>query len=275
MKNKLIVNGDLIKLININREKYISLTDMAKKFGESNVLISSWMRRKDTIEFLAVWEKLHNSNFKPHEFVGLRNEAGTNRFNLSAQKWVQKTNAIGIISKTGKTIGGIYATEDIAMYFGQWLSPEFSLYVIKEFKRLKKLEVQRSSKDWQLNRALSKINYRIHTDAIDKYLIPPDVSNKLKWPWFTEEAEILNLAMFGMTSVEWKKENPNSDGNVRDYSTQEQLLVLANLEVLNSSFVKDGLNKQERLIKLNLIAQEQMTALLTNPSFKKLTNIEK
>lgn len=272
MKNRLLVRGSSIKLININNEKYISLTDMAKKFGESNVLISSWMRRKDTIEFLGVWEKLHNSSFNPHEFVGLVNEAGTNRFNLSATKWIQKTKAIGIVLKSGKTVTGIYANEDIAIYFGQWLSPEFSLYVIKEFKRLKELEALRMSKGWQLNRTLSKINYRIHTDAIDKYLIPPDVSNKIKWLWFTEEADILNLAMFGKTAGEWAKENPNLDGNIRDHSTQEQLLVLANLEVLNSSFIKDGLNKRERLIKLNSLAREQLLSLLNNKTVKKINS---
>lgn len=269
MAEKIIVHGNQINIIEVNGQKQISLTDMARDFGDPNVLIASWMRRKDTMEYLGVWEKLHNPNFKPHEFEGLRNEAGTNRFNISPQKWVEITGAIGITSKSGR-YGGTYADEDIAIHFGQWLSPEFSLYVIKEFKRLKLLEEQRSSKDWQLNRTLSKINYRIHTDAIDRHLIPPHMPNKEKWQWFTSEADILNMALFGKTAKQWRTENPNLEGNIRDYANQEQLLVMANLEVLNSQFVKEKLSKKERLHKLNEAAIEQMTALLKNSSVKKL-----
>ena len=250
------------------------MTDLARNFGEPNVMIASWMKRKDTIEFLGIWEKLNNQNFKPHEFERFKNEAGTNRFNLSPQKWIEKTNATGISSKSGR-YGGTYAHEDIALHFAQWLSPEFNLYVIKEFKRLKQIEAQRLSKDWQLNRALAKINYRIHTDAVHLHLIPSKTPNKLKWPWFTEEADLLNLAIFGKTARQWHKENSTLDGNIRDYATQEQLLILSNLESLNSQFIKDGLSKEERLTKLNETAITQMKSLIGNSSIKKLENIIK
>lgn len=269
MTQKLTIQGNEINIIEIDGEKYISLTDLARNFGEPNVMIASWMKRKDTIEFLGIWEKLNNQNFKPHEFEGFKNEAGTNRFNLSPQQWIEKTNASGISSKSGR-YGGTYAHEDIAMHFAQWLSPEFNLYVIREFKRLKQIEAQRLSKDWQLNRALSKLNYRIHTDAVDLHLIPQKTPNKLKWPWFTEEADLLNLAMFGKTAKQWGNENPSLDGNIRDYATQEQLLVLSNLENLNSQFIKDGLSKAERLKKLNETAITQMKSLLGSSVMKKL-----
>ncbi|MFC1595953.1 KilA-N domain-containing protein, partial [Candidatus Margulisiibacteriota bacterium] len=221
----------------------------------------SWMRNKDTIEFIGLWEQLHNPEFKPHEFVGFKNEAGTNRFNISPQKWTEATGAIGLISKAGRG-GGTYAHEDIATNFGQWLSPEFSLYVVKEFKRLKQLEAKRLTKDWQLNRVLAKLNYRIHTDAVDKHLIPANTPNKLKWLWFTSEADLLNLALFGKTAKQWRDSNPDLEGNIRDYAAQEQLLVLANLETLNSQFIADGLSKDKRLGKLNSIAIEQTRSLL-------------
>ncbi len=271
MTQQLNIHGNQISILEINGEKYISMTDLARNFGEPNVMIASWMKRKDTIEFLGIWEKLNNPNFKPHEFEGFKNEAGTNRFNLSPQQWIEKTNATGISSKSGR-YGGTYAHEDVALHFAQWLSPEFNLYVIKEFKRLKQIEAQRLSKDWQLNRALAKINYRIHTDAVDLHLIPAKTPNKLKWPWFTEEADLLNLAMFGKTAKQWHKENPTLDGNIRDHATQEQLLVLSNLENLNSQFIKDGFSKEERLRKLNEAAITQMKSLLGNSSIKRLEN---
>jgi len=268
MKN-LTVKWNKIGLSEINWEKYISLTDMAKEFWESNILIASWMKRKDTIEYLWVWEKLHNSDFKPHEFVGFKNQSWTNRFNLSPTQWIEKTNAIWITSKSGR-YWWTFANEDIAIHFGQWLSPEFSLYVVKEFKRFKQIEAQRESKDWQLNRALSKLNYRIHTDAIDLHLIPEKTPNKSKWPYFTEEADLLNLALFWKTAKQFREENPNEKWNMRDFSTQEQLLVLSNLEVLNSQFVKEWLSKEKRLQQLNEAAISQMTSLLKNDKVKKL-----
>jgi len=272
MASKIIVNNNSIQILDKSGEKYLCLTDMAKVFGEPNVLILSWMRRKDTIEFIGIWEKIHNPDFKPHEFVGFKNQAGANRFNISPQQWVAATGAIGIESKSGRYGGGTYAHEDIALHFGQWLSPEFSLYVIKEFKRLKQSEAQRESKDWQLSRALSKINYRIHTDAVDKHLIPPHISSKFKWPWFTQEADLLNLAMFGKTASQWRGENPESEGNIRDHASQEQLLVLANLESLNSHLIQEGVPKKDRLLKLNKMAIQQMKSLLGEPATRKLIN---
>jgi hypothetical protein len=261
MSQKLNVNGNEINVVEIDGEKYISLTDLSKKFGESNIIIASWMRRKDTVEFLGIWEKLNNKKFKPHEFVGFKKEAGTNRFNLSPKNWIEKTKSIGIVSKSGR-YGGTYACDDIALYFAQWLSPEFSLYLVKEFKRLKQVEAQKLSKDWQLNRALAKINYRIHTDAVNLHLIPSKLPNNLKYSWFAREADLLNFAIFGKTAKKWREENPKLEGNIRDYATQEQLLVLSNLESFNSQLVKDNLTKEERLKKLNKIAIEQMKSLL-------------
>jgi len=258
---KITVQGNKIDLLEVNGEKYISLTDMAKDFGEPNVLIASWLRKKDSLEYLGIWEKLYNQNFKPHEFVGFKNQAGTNRFNISPKQWIEKTNAIGLVSKSGR-YGGTFAHEDIAINFGQWISPEFSLYVVKEFKRFKKLEAERSSEDWQLSRALSKLNYRIHTDAVDKYLIPQKITQKQKGFAFSKEADLLNVALFGKTAKEWRDENPNEKGNIRDFSTKEQLLVLSNLEVLNSQFIKEGVEKSKRLVKLNEAAISQMTSLL-------------
>jgi hypothetical protein len=270
MTKKLTVHGNQINVIEIDGEKYISLTDMTVSFDGGLSLIEKWLRNKNTIEFLAVWEKLHNPDFNSPEFEGIRNEAGTNRFMLSVKKWKEKTNGKCLHAKTGRYGSGTYAHEDVALEFGAWLNPEFKLYLVKEFKRLKQIEAQRLSKDWQLNRALSKLNYRIHTDAVDAHLIPEKTPNKLKWPWFTEEADLLNLAMFGKTAKQWRSENPKLDGNIRDHATQEQLLVLSNLENLNSQFIKDGLSKTERLRKLNETAITQMKSLLNSPAMKKL-----
>lgn len=270
MTPKIIVQGNPIRVIEAEEEKYISLTDMTVSFGGGSELIEKWLRNKNTIEFLGVWEKLNNQNFNSTEFEGIKNEAGTNRFMLSVKKWVEKTGGKGLSAKTGRYDSGTYAHEDIAIEFGAWLSPEFKLYLIREFKKLKKIEAQRDSKDWQLSRALSKINYRIHTDAIDKHMIPPHIANKDKWPWFTSEADILNLALFGKTAKQWHEENTEAEGNIRDHATQEQLLVLANLESMNSQLVKDKITKQERLKKLNEMAIDQMTALLKNNVIKKI-----
>lgn len=270
MTQKITVQGNPVRILEIDGEKYISLTDMTANFEGGSSLIENWLRNKNTVEFLGVWESLHNPNFNSPEFEGIKNEAGTNRFLLSVKKWVETTNGKGLTAKTGRYDSGTYAHEDIALEFGAWLNPEFKLYLIKEFKRFKQIEAQRLSQEWQLNRVLSKINYRIHTDAIDRHLIPPHISNKDKWQWFTSEADILNLALFGQTAKQWRAGNPNADGNIREFATQEQLLVMANLEVLNSQFIKEGLSKNERLQKLNEAAISQMTSLLKNTSVKKL-----
>lgn len=267
--SKITVQGDVIQICEVKKEKYISLTDMAKKFGEPNILISSWIKRKDTIEYLGVWEKLHNNKFKPHEFVGFRNIAGTNRFNLSPQKWIEKTNAIGIISKSGR-YGGTFANEDIAIHFGQWLSPEFSLYVVKEFKRFKQIELERTSQSWQLNRILSKINYRIHTDAIKKHIVPTLVTKKQINFVYASEADILNIALFGLTAKQWRDQNPGKKGNIRDYADLRQLVCLTNLESLNAELIRQKLSQSKRLQKLNKIAIIQMESLVKNTLVKKL-----
>ncbi|MEA2056761.1 MAG: KilA-N domain-containing protein [Patescibacteria group bacterium] len=267
--SKITVQGDTIRIREVKEEKYISLTDMARKFGEPNILISSWIKRKDTLEYLGVWEKLHNEKFKPHEFVGFRNAAGTNRFNLSPQKWIEKTNATGIISKSGR-YGGTFANEDIAIHFGQWLSPEFSLYVAKEFKRFKKLELEKSSQGWQLNRMLSKINYRIHTDAIKKRIIPTLVTQKQISLVYASEADILNIALFGLTAKQWKNQNPDKKGSIRDYADVRQLVCLANLESLNAELIRQKLSQSERLRRLNKIAIVQMESLVKNTLVKRL-----
>lgn len=271
MNPKITVRGASIRLLDIHGEQYISLTDMVASFEGGSGLIEQWLRNKNTIEFLGVWESIHNPDFNYPEFEGIKNGAGTNRFTLSVKKWVEQAGGKGLTAKTGRHDSGTYAHEDIALEFGAWLNPEFKLYLIKEFKRFKQLEERRLSKGWQLHRALSKINYRIHTDAIDQHLIPPHIENKDKWTWFTSEADMLNLALFGQTAKQWRQENPNDEGNMRDNATQEQLLVLSNLEVLNSQFVKEKLSKQERLLKLNEAAISQMTSLLRNSSAKKLS----
>lgn len=267
---KIIVKGSQIHVMEIDWEKYLSLTDTVSNFEWWSSLIENWLRNKNTIEFLGVWESIHNEDFNSIEFEGIKNEAWTNRFILSVKKWKEKVNGKWLIAKTGRYNSWTYAHEDIALEFWAWLNPEFKLYLIKEFKKFKELEAQRLSKDWQLNRALSKINYRIHTDAIDEYLIPKEIPNKMKWPWFTTEADLLNMALFGQTSKQWKNENPDLDWNIRDFAIQEQLLVLSNIEVLNSQFVKEKIWKEERLKRLNEAAISQMKSLLKNKSVKKL-----
>lgn len=249
-------------------EDYISLTDMAKRFGESS-LTEAWLRNKDTLEFLAVWEKINNSNFNSVEFEGIRLEAGTNRFSISAKLWAQKTNAVGLIAKAGR-YGGTYAHKDIAFEFGTWLSPEFKLYLIKEFQRLKDGENDRLRLDWEFKRTLTKINYRIHTDAIKTNLIPPQLTNQQIRVVYASEADVLNKALFGLTAKEWREANSEKDGNMRDFATTEQLVVLANLESLNAVLIQKGVGQSERLEMLNNVAISQMISLTQSPTLKKL-----
>lgn len=267
-------SGKEIAIISSGNEyDYISLTDIARyKSDEPSAVIQNWMRNKDTIEFLGLWEQLNNPDFKPVEFEGFRNEAGANTFVLSPQKWITSTNAIGIISKSGR-YGGTFAHKDIAFEFASWVSAEFKLYIIKDYQRLKSDENSRLSLDWNLNRTLSKINYRIHTDAIKENLIPDNVW-KNQGITYATEADLLNVALFGKTAKEWRKENQDVDGNIRDNATLQQLIVMANLESLNAEFIKQGLPQRERLIKLNKIAIEQLHSLLNNPSVKKLEKMD-
>jgi len=269
-KNKKVeVQGAEISIIEKEQEDYISLSDMVKNFDGGSALIEQWLRNKDTIEFLGIWERINNPDFNSPEFEGIRNEAGTNRFYLSVKKWASATNAIGIFAKTGR-YGGTYAQKDIAFEFGSWLSPEFKLYLIKEFQRLKTEEQQKLSNEWNLHRTLAKVNYRIHTDAIKEHIIPPRVTRKQQGLIYASEADLLNMAMFGMTAKTWREQNPDKDGNIRDHSTLEQLLVLANLESLNAEFIRMGLQSGERLKKLNTTAIRQMKSLASSKPVKQI-----
>lgn len=260
-KKKIIVEGSEITLLSFSqKEDYISLTDIMKKF-DNDAAIYSWLRNKNTVEFIGVWEQLHNVDFKGNEFVTFKNEAGSNSFNLTPKKWIEATNAIGMVIKAGKYGGGTFAHRDIAIHFCSWLSPTFQLYLIKEFQRLKELEAAEQSKalDWNLKRTLSKLNYKVHTDAIKHFLIPPRVSEaNMDGLYYASEADVLNLALFGMTAKQWRDQNPNAKGNIRDAATTEQLLILSNLENLNAEFIKIGMSKEDRLTKLNDIAIYQM-----------------
>lgn len=251
---------------------YISLTDMTKSFEGGSALIEQWLRNKDTIIFIGTWEKIYNPVFNSHEFEGIKNEAGTNSFYLSVKKWINLTNARGIISNAGR-YGGTFAHKDIAFEFGTWLSPEFKLYLIKEYQRLKEDENSRLSLDWNVKRTLAKINYKIHTDAIKDNLIPENVSSKHKSITYANEADVLNVALFGKTAKEWREENDESKGNIRDNATLQQLIVLANLESLNAEFIRQGISQSERLIKLNKIAIIQLQSLIENRSIKRLENL--
>lgn len=263
------VQGTAITILSQKEDDYICLTDMAKRFGGDD-LIYSWMRNRNTLEFLGIWEQMHNPGFKGGEFETFKKEAGLNSFHLTPKKWIEATQAIGIQSRAGRYGGGTYAHKDLAFEFGSWLSPEFKLYLIKEFQRLKEDENRRLSLDWNLNRTLSKVNYRIHTDAIKENIIPANITKEQEKFIYANEADVLNVALFGMTAQQWRKANPGKEGNVRDYSTVEQLLVLANLESMNAEFIRMGLPQGERLRKLNAIAIQQLKSLVGNDNIKKL-----
>ena len=267
----ILVKEHQISLISNDTNDYISLTDMArfKDLERTNYIIQNWMRTRYTIEFIGLWEQLYNPDFKGIEFDAFKKQAGLNSFVLTPQRWIEKTNAIGIISKSGR-YGGTFAHKDIAFEFGTWLSPEFKLYLIKEFQRLKEAEIQHQHLEWNLQRTLAKINYRIHTDAIKETLIPSILTNQQKSYIYADEADLLNVALFGKTAKQWRDENPKSKGNIRDEATIEQLVVLSNLESINSVLIKQGLSQSDRLEKLNQIAISQMKSLLTNPAVKKL-----
>ncbi len=271
IKDKIMAKGFEITVYTEDfKNEYISLTDIAKyKSDEPFIVINNWLRSKDTISFLGLWEQLNNPNFKPIEFDRFKNEAGANAFTLSPQKWIENTNAIGIISKSGR-YGGTFAHSDIAMEFASWVSPEFKLYIIKDYKRLKSDENSRLSLNWNLNRTLSKINYTIHTDAVKEKLIPKHLTKDQAGFIYASEADLLNMALFGMTAKQWREANPGIKGNLRDSATIEQLLVLANIESLNAEFIKMKMPSQERILKLNQTAISQMQSLVTNLSAKKI-----
>jgi hypothetical protein len=256
---KISVQDTNVTIIMFNDSDYISLTDIAKhKSDDPTAVIGNWMRNRNTIEYLGIWESLYNPNFKPLEFEGFRREAGLNAFTLSPQKWINTTNAIGIISKSGR-YGGTFAHKDIAFKFASWISVEFELYIVKEFQRLK--EEEQKLLNWSAKRELSKINYHIHTDAIEKNLIPLEITPQQASIIYADEADVLNVAMFGITAKQWRQNNPDKKGNIRDYASINELICLSNMESLNAVFIKDGLAQNERLIKLNQIAIQQMKIL--------------
>ena len=263
-KTTIEVKGAAITVLSQKEEDYISLTDIAKYRNrkEPFAIINNWMRGRSTIEFLGLWEKLSNPDFKPLEFERFRSEAGNNYFVLSPQRWIESTHAIGIISKSGR-YGGTYAHKDIAFEFASWISSEFKLYLIKEFQRLKDDENRRLSLAWNLNRTLSKLNYRIHTDAIKAHLIPTLVTPAQAAITYASEADLLNVALFGQTAKQWRDANPGLEGNMRDYARIEQLLVLANIEGMNAEFIYMGLTQGDRLKRLNEIAIRQMKTLMS------------
>jgi len=243
------------------QNEFISLTDIARyKSDEPFIVINNWMRGKDTIEFLGLWEQLHNPNFKPIEFDRFRKEAGYNAFTLSPQKWIENTDAIGIVSKSGR-YGGTFAHSDIAFEFASWISAEFKLYIIKDYKRLKSDESSRLSLNWNLNREISKLNYRIHTDAIKENLIPSELTPYQISITYASEADVMNIALFGITAKQWREGNPDKSGNIRDYATLNQLLVLANMESYNAILIEQGKPQSERLQLLNNLAIRQLEAI--------------
>jgi hypothetical protein len=265
------VQGTAIAIVSHGAADFISLTDIARyrNSQEPFAVINNWMRSRSTIEFLGLWEKLTNPDFKPLEFERFRNEAGSNYFVLSPQRWIESTQAIGITSKSGR-YGGTFAHRDIAFEFASWISSEFKLYLIVEFQRLKDEENDRLKLEWNLQRTLSKINYRIHTDAIKETLIPPTITKAQAGFVYANEADLLNVALFGQTAKQWRDAHPDAEGNIRDHAPLEQLVVLTNLESLNSVLIRQGLSQQERLQKLNEIAITQMRTLLSDNNMKRL-----
>ncbi len=269
---KITVKGTEIVIFKQNKDDYISLTDIARYRDplRSDYILQNWMRNRSTIEFLGLWERINNQTFNPIEFDGIKSEAGLNSFSLTPKRWIQATNAIGIISRAGR-YGGTFAHKDIAFEFATWLSPEFKLFLIKEFQRLKEEENDRLELGWDMKRSLAKINYRIHTDAIKEHLIPSHLSAAQINCTYATEADVLNKALFGLTAKEWQTANPKKDGNMRDYASVAQLVCLTNLESLNAVFIRQGLAQGERLMQLNEVAIVQMRSLLGNPSIKKIS----
>ncbi|HBY02464.1 MAG TPA: DNA-binding protein [Rikenellaceae bacterium] len=265
----LLVKESSITVISQNETDYISLTDMTTGFHEGSGLIGKWITNKNTLEYLGVWEKINNPVFNYPEFGVIGREAGTNRFIMSVGQWVERTEAIGLIVRAGR-YGGTYAHKDIAFHFAMWLSPEFQIYLVNEFQRLKDDENSRLKLDWNLQRTLAKVNYLIHTDAIKENLIPQEITKKQANFVYANEADLLNVALFGITAKEWRDNNPDKSGNIRDYTTLEQLVVLSNMESINALLIQQGLSQTERLLQLNKVAITQMRSLLESKAMKKL-----
>jgi len=271
-KETINVQGTTITVITSKEDDYISLTDMANaKAGETRAaeVIKNWMRTRTTLEFLGTWEQLYNPDFKVVEFDHFKMQAGLPSFVLSTNEWITKTNAVGIYVKRGK-YGGTYAHKDIAFEFGSAISAVFRLFLIKEFQRLKEDELRQKSLEWDLQRTLSKINYRIHTDAIKEHIIPKIVTKEQISFTYAEEADLLNVALFGMTAKQWRDENPEQKGNVRDHAALEQLVVLSNMESINALLIQQQLTQGERLVQLNNVAIMQMRSLAENRNLEQL-----
>jgi hypothetical protein len=272
IKNKKInVQGIEIVLYENNKEEFISLTDIARyrDLERSDYILQNWLRNRSTIEFIGLWEKFNNTNFNSIEFDGIKNMAGSNSFSLTPKRWIETTNAIGIVSKTGR-YGGTFAHRDIAFEFATWLSAEFKFYLIKEFQRLKDEENDRLKLNWNLQRTLAKVNYQIHTDAIKENLIPKELNKQQISFVYSNEADLLNVALFGTTAKQWRDANPKKEGNIRDEATLEQLVVLSNIESINAVLIHQGLEQSLRLKQLNQVAISQMKSLLGNKNIAKL-----
>ncbi len=259
---KLNVQGNEITIIESKGKEYISLTDMLKA-KDGDFFISDWLRNRNTVEYLGIWESVYNPSFNYGEFAIIKSQAGLNSYKISVKEWVEKTNAIGLKATTGR-YGGTYAHPDIAFEFGMWISPQFKIFLIKEFQRLKEEENSRLKLEWNLQRTLAKVNYHIHTDAIKENLIPKEVTKKQMQLIYADEADLLNIALFGITAKEWREVHPNKEGNIRDEATLEQLVVLSNLESINALLIRQGLSQAERLVELNKTAIAQMKTLIAH-----------
>jgi len=262
LKNIIVLDNKIA----VNKENYISLTDMLKA-KDGDFFISDWLRNRNTVEYLGIWERIHNPDFNYGEFATIKSQTGLNSYKISVKEWVAKTNAIGLTAKAGR-YGGTYAHQDIAFEFGMWISAEFKIYLVKEFQRLK--EIESKELDWDFKRNLSKINYRIHTDAIKENLIPDNLSKKQTSLVYASEADVLNMALFGKTAKQWRDQNSKQKGNIRDYANISQLVCLSNLENLNAVFINEGYEQSKRLIKLNQIAIHQMKILVEDTAIKKI-----
>jgi hypothetical protein len=269
---KIIVKGTEITILKEGSEDYISITDMLRA-KDGDFFISDWLRNRNTVEFLGIWESVFNPDFNYGEFAIIKSQVGLNNYKISVKEWMEKTKAIGLKATAGR-YGGTYAHKDIAFEFGMWISAEFKIYLIKEFQRLKEDENDRLKLDWNLQRTLAKVNYHIHTEAIKENLIPEELTKQQISFVYANEADMLNVALFGKTAQQWKNENPYADGNIRDMATIEQLVVLSNMESINAVLIHQAFPQNERLVQLNKIAITQIKSLLANKNLQKLDNIK-
>lgn len=275
MANIITVQGVDIKVDIFGEDDYICITDM-NKAKDGDFFVSDWLRNRNTVEFISIWEQIHNPNFNYGESAIIKSKVGLNSFKISVKEWVERTNAIGLVAKAGR-YGGTYAHKDIAFEFGMWISPEFKLYLIKEFQRLKENEATQHSQEWSARRTLVKAQYHVHTDAVKTYLIPAEITVKQSGLIYANEADILNQALFGMTAKEWRAANPDKKGNIRDYATIEQLIVLSSLESQNAVLIEQGIPAEQRLLWLNQAAIKQMKQIVgsaTLRQFAQLSNNE-